>query len=255
MNQRDCAACGKPFDVNPRERRPRLTCSERCRGLRRHGTLAALTHAPCPVCGADMTGRRSDAQYCASACWDVANGKRRAEPLALIHCALSSCGVEFQPTHSNQRCCTEKHGKALDKLNAKSSGRDMVAVPCAVCASDVLAYPGRTVRAKCCSAECRDTYVAGLPKRVSKSFYVSKSNRAAIYQRDGWTCQLCFEPVQSDLDPLDNWAPSLDHIICQSWTETPDHSPENLRLAHRWCNSVRGNETYYTAAEVATLRR
>ncbi len=32
----------------------------------------------------------------------------------------------------------------------------------------------------------------------------------------------------------------------------PDHSPENLRLAHRWCNAVRGDETYYSADILVT---
>lgn len=27
----------------------------------------------------------------------------------------------------------------------------------------------------------------------------------------------------------------------------PDHSPANLRLAHRWCNSVRGDESIHAA--------
>jgi hypothetical protein len=47
-------------------------------------------------------------------------------------------------------------------------------------------------------------------------------------------------------DPLDDWAPSLDHIEPQSWALIPDHSPANLRLAHRWCNSVRGDLSHYT---------
>lgn len=75
--------------------------------------------------------------------------------------------------------------------------------------------------------------------------------RAAIYERDRWTCQLCFEPVDPDLGPSDAWAATLDHIVCQSWGEEPDHSPANLRLAHRWCNSVRGDETYYDATILA----
>ncbi len=78
--------------------------------------------------------------------------------------------------------------------------------------------------------------------------------RVDIYERDEWTCQLCFEPVDRDLmtlDPSNVWAPTLDHIVCQSWTSEPDHSPENLRLAHRWCNSVRSDESTYTASHLS----
>jgi 5-methylcytosine-specific restriction endonuclease McrA len=87
---------------------------------------------------------------------------------------------------------------------------------------------------------------------TSGRFRLPRNVRLAIYRRDEWTCQLCTEPVDPklmDSDPLNDWAPSLDHIDCQSWG-VRDHSPENLRLAHRWCNSVRGDETYYTAADL-----
>jgi 5-methylcytosine-specific restriction endonuclease McrA len=68
--------------------------------------------------------------------------------------------------------------------------------------------------------------------------------RLAIYERDGWVCQLCHEPVDPDLDQSDVWGATLDHIECQSWALIPDHRPTNLRLAHRWCNSARGDERY-----------
>lgn len=83
------------------------------------------------------------------------------------------------------------------------------------------------------------------------TFYISKAARLAIYERDEWTCQLCFDPAPITPDYQDPWAPTLDHIICQSWTEEPDHSPRNLRLAHRWCNSMRGNESRWTAEDFA----
>lgn len=49
--------------------------------------------------------------------------------------------------------------------------------------------------------------------------------------------------VDPGLHWQDDWAASLDHIVPQSATDAPDHSPANLRLAHRWCNLVRGDGT------------
>lgn len=67
---------------------------------------------------------------------------------------------------------------------------------------------------------------------------ISRTDRFAIYERDEWTCQLCFEPVYwNALEFRDQ--PSLDHIIPQSMTAEPDHSPSNLRLAHVGCNARR----------------
>lgn len=86
-----------------------------------------------------------------------------------------------------------------------------------------------------CSKKC------GRSDRPSGEIPISRRERLAIYERDGWICQLCSEPVDGTLHYLDDWAPSLDHIEPQSFALIPDHSPKNLRLAHRWCNSARGN--------------
>ncbi len=51
--------------------------------------------------------------------------------------------------------------------------------------------------------------------------------RAEIFERDGWICQLCAEPVESD--------PTIDHIVPLS--VGGEDSPENVQLAHRSCNS------------------
>lgn len=80
-----------------------------------------------------------------------------------------------------------------------------------------------------------------------RGFSIKPTERVAIYERDGWTCQLCREPVDPELmiiNPCDDWAPSLDHVIPQS--KGGSHDADNLRLAHRWCNAVRGAEDYHS---------
>lgn len=81
-------------------------------------------------------------------------------------------------------------------------------------------------------------------------FKISLERRLAIYDRDNWTCQICHEPIDRKAGHLTNWAPTLDHIEPQSHARVPDHSDANLRTAHRWCNSVRGDLTYYTDADL-----
>lgn len=74
-----------------------------------------------------------------------------------------------------------------------------------------------------------------------ESTYITRAERRAIYERDGWVCQLCMGEVDPDLAPTHRMAATLDHIEPRSATLVPDHSPSNLRLAHRACNSKRGN--------------
>lgn len=95
--------------------------------------------------------------------------------------------------------------------------------------------------ARYCTIKC--TRKAGRARyRLARGqFAIHPAIRAAIYDRDNWKCQLCGEPVDRALPPNDMMSASLDHIECQAWTLVPDHSPGNLRLAHRLCNSMRGN--------------
>lgn len=112
-----------------------------------------------------------------------------------------------------------------------------------------------TFRCERCGVECER--VVGRGRRTSRCarcsrtrrnrFAPSQELRLRIYQRDGWTCQLCMEPVDQNAHYMDDWAPSLDHVECQSWALVPDHSESNLRTAHRWCNSARSDDRYNTS--------
>ena len=73
-------------------------------------------------------------------------------------------------------------------------------------------------------------------------WWINPIQRNAIYVRDNWVCQICRKPVDRTLDhATDPMGATLDHITPQSLSDEPDHSPSNLRLAHRVCNSARGN--------------
>lgn len=132
--------------------------------------------------------------------------------------------------------------RRLQRSADGSSGRTpWVAGTCSECAAP---FATQLPLARTCSTACRRR--RDRKRARAKSNGIRDAVRYYVYERDGWTCQLCFEPVDPDLHYLDNWAASLDHIVCRAWTDRPDHSPDNLRLAHRWCNSVRGDESYYT---------
>lgn len=119
-----------------------------------------------------------------------------------------------------------------------------VAGKCAWCEASFVVYGQAASRY--CSRRCARS--AGKSRRGY--FKIPMAKRVAIYVRDGWTCQLCMEPVDPDLlmDPTDEWAPTLDHIEPKS--RGGSDRPENLRLAHRWCNSVRSDDSHYTEADL-----
>jgi 5-methylcytosine-specific restriction endonuclease McrA len=70
------------------------------------------------------------------------------------------------------------------------------------------------------------------------SDWIADKTRMEIYERDGWTCHICSEPVDRDAHFNDNLAPSLDHLVPKSLGGS--HEPENLKTSHRICNSLKG---------------
>lgn len=60
-----------------------------------------------------------------------------------------------------------------------------------------------------------------------------------VYERDGWICGLCDEPVDSSLKWPDKMSPSLDHIVPLS--KGGHHTFDNVQLAHLTCNVLKGN--------------
>lgn len=61
-----------------------------------------------------------------------------------------------------------------------------------------------------------------------------------VFDRDGWICQLCNEPVDVSLKFPDRMSKSLDHIIPIS--RGGEHSRANTQLAHFGCNASKNDK-------------
>ena len=80
----------------------------------------------------------------------------------------------------------------------------------------------------------------GVRYRMAPSDWIDPKLRVEIYERDGWVCHLCDEPVDRVADFNDDLAPSLDHLQPRSKGGSDD--PDNLATAHRLCNSRRRDD-------------
>lgn len=109
--------------------------------------------------------------------------------------------------------------------------------PCSVCGTDIQ----RTFLESpmCSSCRCRSR----------RGINIAADMRLAIYILDGWICQICNEAIDQTAHHNTAWAPTLDHVIPRSHGGSDD--PSNLRTAHRYCNSVRGNRSGLTIDELA----
>lgn len=63
-------------------------------------------------------------------------------------------------------------------------------------------------------------------------------DRDAVFERDGWVCQLCHTPVDRDLVYPDPMSKSLDHKI--PLAVGGGHVENNVQLAHLRCNLAKG---------------
>jgi predicted nucleic acid-binding Zn ribbon protein len=200
---------------------------------RKHATKTKY-QIVCEVCGSGHAGSRPTQRFCSDACKGVAyQTERRTTSRELVHVGPAYPVTWLPPQHPVIRGV------------AKAKRRTWYCGSCAWCGEgySTLFPQGRYCSRRCLRAQARADY------RLSRgAFAVSRRVRLSIYERDAWTCQLCMESVDQDLmttDPQNEWAPSLDHIECQAWALVADHSPNNLRLAHRWCNSVRGDGRWH----------
>lgn len=186
-----------------------------------------------PPCGRRAASTRKHARFCSAECARHADRQAR---LPVLH-----------PAPDPLTWLPAKH-PALRRVKPAGTWWTMfVSGPCAWCDEPFTAVAASADSApRYCSKTCSS---AAGKYRHGKRFLIAPRKRLAIYERDGWVCQLCLEAVDPSLPPSDVWAATLDHIVCRSWGE-PDDSPENLRLAHRWCNSVRGDESRYTVDDL-----
>ncbi|WP_369167789.1 HNH endonuclease [Streptomyces sp. R28] len=217
-----CKRCGAEIEhLPPHVRYCDRECHSRHANQRAKARRAAKqiheVHRVCVSCGTDISQRRKTAKYCSKRCAEIAYGQRLAEPIPLRHCALPECSGEFQPHRSDQRCCSEKHGKLLYNRESRADGRQKPP-------------PWSDAR--------RDRYHRrrALKKATSSGDPVLLTEIAA---RDKWRCHLCGIDIDPNCPWPDSMSPSLDHVVPLSLGGA--HAPENVRLAHLGCNSAKGN--------------
>lgn len=196
----------------------------------RAGALVPATRPSsleCAHCGVVFVPKSSRSRFCSNRCQRLSKGR----PCYICGkpCQVSSCSLA-EPAHD--ACRSAQHGTAYQYskgCRCDECRRRMTVLQ----AEFRVKYRERTGRGW---DEGRDR-----DRSREGEFYVPRAERLAIYERDGWVCQLCGEPVDRDAHFNDRRYPSLDHIECQSWVLVPDHRPSNLRTVHRACNSSRRN--------------
>jgi len=220
-----CQVCRNEVASKQREYSARLKSESRTRS--RGGVPSRCLH-----CGGDFIARRDNVasgggKHCSIRCANftkaAARGCRRTPP-----------------RKSDFRRRTER---VAERASRGSTGGNLIWVqgPCLVCRTQ---FMSRGAMSRYCSQSCRD-------RNRQRAFGITWLDRMALFDRDDWKCQICLEAVDYSADPLSDWYPTLDHIVPRS--KGGSHDYKNLRTAHRWCNSVRGDLSHYSDRQLSEL--
>lgn len=249
--ERDCETCGRPFEATSAGQR---FCSRACSNGQKAGVPGvSRVERTCEVCESVYTASHAQQETCGRAC-GVELRRRRSnlgnlgyrfgvptgvqQELQINDCG--HCGGSFLWWRGRAVCpsCPYHRPKPIvleDRICVECNGRFEVR------ASTARRY---------CTTTCTNRAARRMRRAQSGRFTVSTMVRRAVYGRDQYMCHLCGHAVRMDVEHAHPWSATLDHLIPRS--AGGGDGQENLACAHRWCNSVRGNEPVEAAR--VTLR-
>lgn len=235
--------------------RPSLWCSVICRDTQR--AIEKAKPRLCNVC-AGVNIRASQSKFCSKECKDRKDAQQaKVKHLKALKnrglivvgelniCALKTCGVEFIVPVSGQKYCSSVcrerfHGR--DKISTGEVQASRVYFgQCKYCQVWKLTRAKNKINGLSC-LNCQ--------KRREKENDARKNHRRraagelfmtvqSLAERDGSKCNICLKPVNMSKSGLDPLGPTIDHLLPVSKGGTNDST--NLALAHRRCNTARGN--------------
>ena len=236
-----CGHCGQTFEKLTKASR---FCSQKCQRAHRRasGYVVPSRRGTCSSCGKQIqVGATSAPEPMCRPCWRASREHGTEVMYNKGRCRCDLCRAAITEAMREYVARRAAEGRPIQHTRRHETR------VCDQCGAEFTCLAFKSTRY--CSRTC-----VGLSQRFNikrGSFSISRARRLAIYERDGWNCQICGEPTDPDADPVGgDWYPTLDHIVPQSHMLFPDHSDANLRTAHRWCNTVRGDLRCNTDADL-----
>lgn len=176
-------------------------------------------------------GRGNPRKWCSEAC-RVRAHRERTDPKPDTKCA--ECGRSLAHRYRGAKYCSPQ----CQWRRARPLLTERQRFTCCHCGSE-FDRPASTRgnRPKWCP-DCRDDRVRTPERRRANA---ERSWRTDVFDRDGWVCGICDEPVDPSLEWPHPQRVSLDHIVPLG--KGGEHTPENSRCSHLRCNCKRGDRT------------
>lgn len=188
----------------------------------------------CLICGNEWTTYYTSAVYGHARCQWCADARRE------YNSYIKRVASNMTQIQRNIAVWNSNKGKAEKEKRSVERSRF-----CVVCGRAFVPV-GRSVT---CSADCRRRYNNRRhDKRIPKGIIDDRNiTLGSLFKRDKGICHICGKPcdyedytVDGDVFIAGNWYPSVDHVIPVS--KGGRHSWDNVKLAHRLCNSVKSDK-------------
>lgn len=159
---------------------------------------------------------------------------RRAIPAATFpDKSCAECGDTFTPGRRNQRYCSSECYRRGNARRPKFTPEERSCLECGK------TYVAHRYDARFCSQLCRKrAHGRERQNRRRTQQWPQPYADRDVFERDGWICQLCGDPVDPELSRRVLMGATVDHRVPLSaggldvW--------DNVCLAHRKCNTAKG---------------
>lgn len=236
-HRRPCGWCGRVFEPI---RTDAIVCSQKCGNQRDYAAFRAS--------GRKRVQTRTPEQ---KALWAR---QAKAEGRFTVTCALCAsrtvygetcCGVKAYGSGHRPLTSAEKvRRRAARKLAAAAQGSTggntvLVSGPCARCGATFTARNGVGAPSltKFCSKKCQRSDSRSTRRARAAGVKITPGRRHAVFERDGWRCQICGDEIDRSADVPDLAAGVIDHRV--PLASGGEHAEHNWQAAHFYCNSVK----------------
>ena len=179
--------------------------------------------------------------------------KKQGDPKPLVSCVI--CSSQFCG-NKNSKFCSDHCRREFNRIRAKENfvsvreTNSFAEKRCPECGdgfkTNYYAETKRFCSDRCCDRYFEREYKIKRKEQLKKAF-VEPVSFKKIYKRDQAICQICGEHVEYDKTPTNPMGATIDHIVPLS--KGGLHCINNCQLAHRVCNSLKGDKIVYIHEE------
>lgn len=224
------------------------------------------TNPTCPQCGGDLPAKKKTGPsptYCSKTCRNAGSYARRREAVNAEKRAATAtrntprpcpeCGETFKPSTARQKFCSRpcmmrNRNRRAAETNPPCTkpGCERVQRARGLC-NPHLKQADReagTFKQEPWNERRRENYHRRLDQiHATKTGTI---NKLEVFERDGWICGICAEPVDPDREYPDRMSASMDHVVPLALGG--QHTWDNVQCSHLHCNIEKGKQLLETAA-------